>query len=102
MAKKKTQDIGNDYSKLTLEDAIAALNEKDSLIADLSKEVENLSKVKDVKQVIVEHKKKKYLVTAPKFNHKGELFTAADLLEKEELVAELVEGGYGVLQEITE
>lgn len=90
----------------TLEEAQAAFdakvqecNEQTEVIAELRKSLTEVKKEKSVGKVFVEHNKKKYEVTAVKFNHAGKDFTAADLKDNKDLIKELVELGVGFLVE---
>jgi uncharacterized coiled-coil protein SlyX len=78
----------------------ATLVEQDSLIADMQSQVETVVAQKATAATVVEIGKTKYEVVVPKFNYKGETYTAADLQEDKKLAAELVKIGSAVLKEI--
>jgi uncharacterized membrane protein YvbJ len=100
MAKNK-----NTEEPQTLEEALVVIEklkaekaESDSVIAELREELKASNKAASNKLKIVEHKGKRYQVTAPKFHYNGSVRSADDLLEDSALVAELLEIEVGFLQ----
>lgn len=103
--------------ELTLEEALAKINEQATRISDLEEEQsESTGLISELQEqlanaeagqaisqaVVVTHTdeagtKEQYKVVLPKFKHKGQSYVAADLKTNPALVQELVEGGKGVL-----
>jgi chromosome segregation ATPase len=84
-----------------LNDVRAELGESQEMVADLQ---DRLSKAAAIQAqsdtVIVSDGTDHYKVLAPKFKHKHVEYTAEQLRDNEELVAELVAAGVGFLQKI--
>jgi hypothetical protein len=103
--------------ELTLEQALAKINdqatrisdlegeqaESTEIISDLQEQLANAQAGQEISQtVVVSHtdeagNKEQYKVLAPKFQHKHVAYAAADLKANPELVKELVEAKSGVL-----
>lgn len=91
------------------------INEANTKIAELTKELEAEKKINKVLSAEIEALiskegsvttmptvkvgKKNYEIRIPRFNHNGEIKTAADVQNDAKLASELVEVGSGVLSE---
>lgn len=91
----------------TLEEALEALAKSETekaelveVVKDLKTKLENTSKALDVQNQVLEHNGKKYQVTCKSFHYNGEKHLAETLVDKPEIVSELVEKQAGYLVEV--
>ena len=88
----------------TPEQKIARLEKENAELRDLNAQLQKeLATVPDSKkEVIVECDGKKYLATMPTFKYNKIVYKKTDLLEKPDLVKELIKIEFGGLQEVVE
>ncbi|AYQ31428.1 hypothetical protein [Runella sp. SP2] len=79
------------------------LEAKDKIIASLEAEITQLKSEKGAapKAPTVKVAKKTYMVSIPRFNFKGKVYTSADVVNDQKLADELVKEDSGVLVEVT-
>lgn len=94
----------------TLEEALEVITKQNEQIANLESENAELSQLlAEAREHPAGHsvpeftfEKKKYRVTAGKFNFDGKIHSAAELIENKELQAQLIQLGVGFIEEVTE
>jgi hypothetical protein len=95
-----TATVTDDKDK-TIVSLAQELEAKDKIIASLEAEIAQLKSEKGAvsKAPTVKIGKKTFFVTVPRFNYKGQVYNAADVVNDPKLAAALNEEKSGVLEE---
>lgn len=93
------QDLEAANAKISvLTEENAKLKEELEMAEGIITEMQGMVKAKPVAgKTTIEHDGEQYNVVIPRFKHKGEIYTAADLESNPDLVADLLEIGSGIL-----